>query len=533
MTSSPKSALGNATIEQALDAAIHHHQSGALAEAESIYRVILSTEFRNATANHMLGVLLYQTGRNAESLGFLTKAMENEPKNPEIYRNLGAAYMKAGMLDDARDCFQHSARLDPSDPHAPYNLGLLLMRAGQHDEAASQFERALSKNPDYAEAHNNLGVTLRAVNRMKDAEFHLRRALELKPRHLGAMANLGNFLRKAGRLDESSETFRKALAIKPDHTLAALGLGISQLMAGDYAEGWKYYEVRRMMPEFAIRHWDMEPWDGGALNGRRLLVHTEQGIGDALIVCRYLERLQALDGEVVFEARDELVPLLRSMPALGNIEIVSDVPGVNEAEFDLDVPLMSLPHLVGPVEPFWPQTGPYVLPEPGRVEAWKDRLAGHDGPTIAIYWQGNPNHRSDNLRSIPLAQFEPLILTPNVRLISLQQGTGPEQIDDLPWGNRILHLGDEINQDGALLDTAAILANVDLMVTSDTGPAHLAGAMGVPVWTALMNVPEWRWQLSRQTTPWYPTMRLFRQPTPGDWSSVFSEIAAAAKERFA
>lgn len=532
MTPSSPNAPGVPTTEQALKVAIQRHQSGALAEAEKIYRVVLSTEPKNPDGNHMLGILLYQTGRNGEAVGFLSKAVEYEPRNPEAYRNLGAAYMKANMLDDAQDSFRAAAQLDPQDPHAPYNLGLLLMKARRHDEAVSHFERAVSINPGYAEAHNNLGVVLREVGRMDAAESHLRRALELKPRHVGALANLGNFLRKAGRLDESAAAFRDALSIKPDFTPAQLGLGITQLMAGHYEEGWRFYEARRKVEEFAIRHRHMAAWDGKALNGQRLLIHTEQGIGDALIVCRYLERVQDLDGDVVFEARDELVPLLRSMPALGGTEIVSDEPGADVASFDVGAPLMSLPYLVGPPEPFWPDSGAYLKPEPARVESWKQRLAGHDGPTIALYWQGNPNHSGDGQRSIKLAHFEPLVSIPKVRLISLQQGSGPEQIAELPWCDRIWHLGDEINQDGALLDTAAILANVDLMVTSDTGPAHLAGGLGVPAWTALMHVPEWRWQLAGETTPWYPTMRLFRQPVIGDWPSVFADIAQAAREIF-
>jgi hypothetical protein len=201
------------------------------------------------------------------------------------------------------------------------------------------------------------------------------------------------------------------------------------------------------------------------------------------------------------------------------------------ARCDVEAPLMSLPHLLGPVEPFWPEGGAYLAPEDDRMAYWKDRLAGHDGLSIAIAWQGDPGYRADRTRSIPLTAFAPLADLPGIRLVSLQQGPGCTQMEDIHWRDKILALGDDIDRDGAFLDSAAILANVDLMISSDTSLAHLAGAIGVPVWVALSRVPDWRWGTQGDTNNWYPGLRLFRQENPGDWNAVFKNIAHSIKEK--
>ena len=190
---------------------------------------------------------------------------------------------------------------------------------------------------------------------------------------------------------------------------------------------------------------------------------------------------------------------------------------------------MSLPHLVGPAEPFWPDAGPYLAPEPARLARWREELGG-DGLTIAIAWQGNRDYRGDRRRSIPLAAFEPLARLPDVRLLSLQQGDGREQLAAVPWRDRVRDLGPEIDRDGAFLDCAAIALAADVVVTSDSSIAHVAGAVGAKVMLALCHVPDWRWGMTGDTTPWYPTLRLFRQAAPGDWNDVFARIAAALAE---
>ena len=414
----------------------------------------------------------------------------------------------------------------PDSARAWSNLGTALSAAGRREEAIAAILHAISFESHEPELHYNLGNALLEAGDPATAEAAFLRVLGRAPDHVGALTNLGCALKDQGRLAEAEAILRGAIALAPDNADLRWNLALALLAAGSYAEGWAFYEVRRAVHGFSIRPQKMPAWDGSPLCGRRLLVHAEQGLGDTLQFCRYLIGLRALGGEIVFEAPARLVPLLRSLPA--------DIPVTERAEgplrCDLHVPLLSLPHLLGPAAPFWPDSGPYISPEPARAARWAERLAGHAGLTVAIGWQGNAVYRNDAARSVPLAAFSPLASLPGLRLVSLQQGHGAEQIDAVPWRDGLLHLGEEIDRDGAFLDTAAILAHVDLVITSDTALAHLAGAMGVPIWLALAHVPDWRWGLAGAATPWYPAMRLFRQPARGDWRSVFDAMVRAIAE---
>jgi hypothetical protein len=292
------------------------------------------------------------------------------------------------------------------------------------------------------------------------------------------------------------------------------------LAQGRYGEGWRLYEWRRAMPDFAIRRINAPPWDGSLLGERRLLVHAEQGLGDTLQFIRYLPLLGAKGGNTVFMCPPALAPLLagaRHLPPLA-----TEPPN----RFDVEAPLLSLPQLLGIAEPYVPPGGAYLAPDPARIERWRSRLP-REGRRIGIAWQGSRDYRDDRRRSIPLPEFAPLAHLPGVRLVSLQKGGGSEQIAERPWREEITAFGDDLDRDGAFLDTAAIMAALDLVVTSDTAIAHLAGALGVPVSVALCHRPDWRWGVAGDRSPWYPAMRLFRQESPGDWAGVFARIAAA------
>jgi hypothetical protein len=285
------------------------------------------------------------------------------------------------------------------------------------------------------------------------------------------------------------------------------------------------YEARRRLAGFAIRAVAGASWDGAPLAGRRLLVHAEQGIGDTFQFVRYLPRLNAAGGEVVFLAPDRLRPLLA--PAIGAARIVGGADPL--PSYDVHAPLLSLPHLLGDGAPYAPPQ-PYLAADPARRRHWADRL-GDGGLKVGLVWQGNPNFRADRRRSVPLAALAPMAALAGIRLIALQVGPGAEQRDALPWAKeRLETLEARPDDNGAFLDTAAIIASLDLVISSDTATAHLAGALGVPAWVMLSYVPDWRWGLVDATTPWYPSARLFRQTAPGDWSGVAIRLARTLTE---
>jgi hypothetical protein len=272
------------------------------------------------------------------------------------------------------------------------------------------------------------------------------------------------------------------------------------------------------------------PWDGSPLDGRTILVHAEQGLGDTMQFLRYVPLVRRRGGRVILVCQPPLMRLLSRVPGIERLVAW----GEPLPEYDVQVPLMSLPGLFGTTLETVPAEVPYLDAEPALVEAWRHRLGSYAGFQVGIVWQGNPRFRFDRLRSIPLAQFAPLARVPGVHLLSLQKGPGRDQLAALPGSFPVTDLGHQLDETtGAFLDTAAVMKNLDLVITSDTVAAHLAGALGVPVWVALHDVPDWRWLLDREDSPWYPTMRLFRQTRPGQWEEVFERIAAALHRRLA
>ena len=436
--------------------------------------------------------------------------------------DLGLAYKAAGRFGDAVACQRRVVAQLPDSALALSNLGSALLGAGQPDDALPHLARAAALAPGETELTYNLGSAMLAAGHCGEAEAAFRRVIDRDPAHLRARTNLGVALKEQGKTDAAIETLESAATAAHGYADAEWNLALALLLAGRWKEGFHRYEARRRLSGFAIRQVDAAPWDGGPLHGRSLLVHAEQGLGDAIQFSRWLKQLDGLDGPVTFLLPAALRPLFQSLDAP---VALADGDGVPQT--DLQTPLMSLPHLVGPADPFWPASGPYIAPEPARLARWRAEFAGSGGLTIAIAWQGNARYRGDRRRSIPLAAFEPLARLPNLRLVSLQQGDGQAQLAALPWRDCVRDLGPGIDRDGAFLDSAAIALAADIVVTSDSSIAHVAGATGAKVWLALCDVPDWRWGLSGDATPWYPTMRLFRQATPGDWNDVFARMAAA------
>jgi len=497
---------------------------GKLDQALACYRRALELKPDYALAHNNLGLVLSGQGNLDGAVACYRRATELKPDFAEAHNNLGTALMHLGKLDEAVASFRRALELKPDYTEAHNNLGNAFEHQGKLDEAVACFRRALELKPDYAQVHNNLGVALQERGTLDEAVACYRRALELKPDYPEAHNNLGNALKEQGTLDKAVACYRRALELKPDYAEAHTDLAIACLLTGDWRRGWPEYQWRWQTKGFAARRFGQPLWNGESLAGKTILLHAEQGLGDTIQFIRYAPMVKRYGGTVVVECQKPLLALLEGSPGVDHLIGQGDrLPA-----FDVHAPLLSLPLVLQTSLATIPASIPYLFPKAAIVERWRKTLVEIDGFKIGITWQGNPTFRGDRCRSIPLRWFAPLAQVPGVRLLSLQKGAGAEQLAEVGDLFEVTELGSRLHD---FADTAAVMKNLDLVITSDTGPAHLAGALGVPVWVALSFVPDWRWLLDRGDSPWYPTARLFRQREPGDWHAVFEEIKKALCRR--
>ncbi|MHB1425852.1 MAG: tetratricopeptide repeat protein, partial [Gemmataceae bacterium] len=389
--------------------------------------------------------------------------------------------------------------------------------------ALPHYREALRLRPDYAKAHINYGVALVARGDLEEALRFLNEGVRLSPDSAEAHSSLGTALCSQGRLDDALAEYEQAIDLKADYAEAHWNRALVRLLRGDLERGWPDYEWRwRCTRRSPVPDFTQPRWDGGPLQGRTILLHAEQGLGDTLHFVRYAPLVKACGGRVIVQCQAALIPLLRRSPGIDEL-----APwGEPSPPFDVQTPLMSLPGLFHTTLETVPADIPYLFADPDLAAHWQRQLSVVSGRRIGITWQGSPRHHWDCHRSVPLSAFEPLAQIDGVQLISLQQGHGVEQLRHWQGRTPVLQPGDFVDRaNGPFMDTAAILCNLDLVIAVDTALAHLAGGLGVPVWLALHHTPDWRWLLERADNPWYPTARLFRQPAPGDWASVFGRIA--------
>jgi hypothetical protein len=369
---------------------------------------------------------------------------------------------------------------------------------------------------------------LKDQGKLDEAVACYRRAVELKPDFAEVHNNLGEALKGQGKLDGAMACYRRALELKPDFAEAHWNLALTWLLAGDWQRGLPEYEWRWRKKNFVPRRFPQSLWGGESLGGKTILLHAEQGLGDTMQFIRYASIVKRYDAAVIVECQKPLLGLLEGCSGVD--QLVAE--GEDLPAFDVYAPLLSVPGILKTTVETIPAGIPYLFPSPVLLEKWRKRLLDIDGFKIGISWQGNPKYRGDCFRSIPLRCFAPLAQIPGVCLINLQKGAGTEQLAEVRNLFPVLDFADELDQQsGPFMDTAAVMKNVDLVITSDSAAAHLAGALGVPVWVALPSVPDWRWLLDRSDSPWYPTMRLFRQKERGNWQGVFEEIKEALRQR--
>jgi tetratricopeptide (TPR) repeat protein len=496
----------------------------------------------------------------AEAADRFRQVLRLRPESAEAHRDLGRALACQGQLDEAIASYQQALRLRPDFAEAHHHVGVLLRQQKRFTEAEASIRAAVRLRPDLPELHDLLAETLLDQKRPAEAEASCRAALQLRPEMTEAHNNLGRALLEQDRLTEAMACFERALQLLPDfaqaHNNRAVALwqlerfeeafagnaralqlqpdfadphantGMLWLLLGDFEKGWPEYEWRWQRPDCPSRSFTQPRWDGSSLAGRTILLYAEQGLGDTIQFARYPRLLKEQGGTVIVECQRALLPLLAR--CLGIDRLVSR--GEPLPPHDVRAPLLSVPYHLGTRLDTIPASVPYLEADPALVERWRQQLAALPGFKIGINWQGNPQFRLDRQRSFPLEEFAPLAAVRGVQLVSLQHGPAAEQLRAVAGRWPITDLGGRLDEEaGPFMDRAAVMKGLDLVVTSDTSIAHLAGALGVPVWVALGKVPYWCYLMEREDCPWYPTMRLFRQEQRGDWASVFRRIALAVQ----
>jgi tetratricopeptide (TPR) repeat protein len=471
-----------------LNQAVDLHGQGRLAEAEQLYTRILSDNPNQMDARHMLGVLKAQQGQPQQAHDLIAPVVQADPRNGLALANFGNVLGALGRLEEALSAYDRSLAISPAYPPAWLSLGnaqLMLLRYG---EALESYDRFLGFDPANADAWNGRGLALQNLR----------------------------------RLEEALESFRRAEALDPDFAQAVLNRGLCHLLMRDFANGLPLQEARKRLPApLEARSYSQPLWTGAEdIRGKTVFVYIEQGLGDAIHYYRFVEPLVARGAKVILSVWDRMIALLKQ--ARPQVELIGwgQVP----TAFDFHIPLASIPLALRMRFETIPAQARYLAAEPERVARWREKLGGH-GFRVAIAWQGNQLVTGSEGKSFPLAALQGIARLPGVRLIGLQKNAGAEQWDHLPPAMVVERYDFDEGPD-AFLDSAAIMENCDLVISADSAPAHLAGALGVEAWLALKRVPDWRWFLDRDDSPWYPSLRLFRQKATNDWASVFDEMEA-------
>jgi tetratricopeptide (TPR) repeat protein len=520
----------------------------ALAEFETVLKLAPDDE----EAHFSLAGLLRTKGRFEEAEKHSKRAIELRPDCSDTYENLAFVQLRQGRLQEARASFERALMVDPKNVAALQNLGNLLVNSGELDAAIEHFNKAIALQSDLAQAHNGLGAALFEQGKLEEAEASYRRALACKPDYADAYCNLGNLARKRGHTDEAIGHYERALALNPDLSEAHSNLGMAlvgerklhearqhydravalepalgnarwnrsllDLLEGNFESGWQDYDVRRSRKQTAPRGFNQPLWRGEPLNGARILLHAEQGFGDAIQFMRYAPMVKAAGGTVILDVKPSLARLAKQLHGVAEHSVTGDPLPL----FQWQCPLLSLPLAFKTNLDSIPAETPYLRPpEDARQQATSMAWPEH-GKRIGLVWSGNPEYTEDRHRSIPLAEFAPLFEMEDMKFFSLQFGSAARQASaiETPVSDLTTTIKD-------FADTAALIDQLDLVISVDTAVAHLAGALGKPIWTLLPFAPDWRWMLDRSDSPWYPTMRLFRQPRRDDWASVIEEVRRA------
>lgn len=504
-----------------------------------------------------LGAALARVKRWPEACESYRLALRLRPDFAEAQCNLANALKELGRFDEARATYEAAIVLRPNFAEAYFNLGNMFYAQRQHQLAIDAFRQALAIRADYAKAANNLGNVWRDWDRLDEAVAAYELALRIRPRYVAALANLAQVLEKSGRHDEAvlatmrckvaenpqspefvtdlgtalahrgefqaaMECYGAALELDPRNAEAHSNRAVLRLLLGNLGQGFVEFEWRFKRKNNPPRPFGQPRWEGSALQGRTILLHSEQGMGDVMQFVRYAASVKSRGGTVVVECYRPLGRLLAHAPGIDRVVVRGDpLP-----DFDVHAPLASLPYILGTTEKTIPGNIPYLVVDEQLEARWREIIGHSDLLKIGLAWQGNPKHSLDHMRSVPLGAFRALARLSAIRLYSLQAGAGAEQLN----AHRDLDIVDLGSRFDDYSDTAAAIKNLDLVISVDTSVLHLAGGLGVPVWGLIARLPDWRWQLDRTDSPWYPTLRLFRQAVDGDWEHVLERVCCALND---
>jgi tetratricopeptide (TPR) repeat protein/glycosyltransferase involved in cell wall biosynthesis len=486
------------------------------AEAIACYRQVLALQPQHRQALNNLGICLKQQGQLEAAVAAFEQALALQPDHALTHNNLGDTLRQLKQFDAAVHHLQQAVALDPSSPEAYRNLGLALSCQDQLDAATVAYQQALTLNPDHALVLDSLGSIMRQRGKLAEAMTHLQRAIDLNPKLPEPHYDLGLVCYEQGNFAAAAELYQRSLQLRPDFAPAQFSNSVLQLLRGDFEVGWRGYESRWEGNDIALPTFPQPQWTGADLVGKTILLHAEQGFGDTIQFVRYAPMLAAAGATVIVGCPNALKRLLETVPGVDRV--ISD--GSPQPPFDYHIPLLSLPYRCHTQLETIPAVVPYL--QQNLLPACPLTFPS---PAIGIVWAGNPKNGTDRDRSTHLIDFLPLLQLP-ITWVSLQKGKA-EELQQFQADFPQLNLQDLAEQLPDFADTAAAIAQLDLVITVDTAVAHLAGALGKPVWILLAQVADWRWLLDREDSPWYPTARLFRQQQRGNWGEVFSRVEVA------
>jgi len=499
------------------------HRSGERATAGALYRRILELDRGNFDALHLLGVVAAQEGDPGAALALMDRATQIKPKNAAVHCNRGVALRALRQLDAALTALDTALALQPDYVEAQLHRGVVLCELRRPQAALESFQRALALRPDCAEAHLRCGNVLRDMMQLDAALASYNAALEIKADYAEACLNRGTVLRELMQLEAALESYDRAIALRADYAEAYANRATLRLLLGDFANGWRDYEWRWRIPAGSNMrqrsNWPQPPWRGDeSLAAKTILLSCEQGLGDTLQFCRFARVLTELGARVVLEVQPPLATLLATMDTVAQVFAYGSEP---PATFDLHCPLLSLPLALGTRVDTIPAAPGYLHADPHKVALWRSKLGAHERPRIGLSWSGNPLHSHDRYRSIPLRVMLDG-LPAHFRYVSLQRDVGEEDARTLQARPQLLDVRSELRD---FSDTAALCACLDLVISVDSAVAHLNGALGRPTWLLLPFHPDWRWLTARNDSPWYDSVRLFRQPRMGAWPDVLARVS--------
>jgi tetratricopeptide (TPR) repeat protein len=499
------------TIDMLL-AAIEHQRAARHGAAEALYRAVLAMEPGHAQALFLYGLLQLETGQSHEAVATLQAAVAVRPRHAGAQANLARALLADGHPAQATIALDRLNKLDPQHAEIDFLRGTALSARGESALAIEALQRAVARNPSHAAAWLNLGNACADLDRLDAAEQHCRTAIRLAPDLVEAHASLGFVLTSLGRLDAAIAACDTAIALRPDYAQAQWNTAVAALLAGDFALGFEKYEWRKRHDRFRHDFVDLpgSQWDGGDPAGRTILVHAEQGFGDTIQLARYLPLIAARGGTPVLACERPLIPLLAGMAGVTVVPKDALPP-----PYDDWIDQMSLPRVFGTTLETIPTAAGYLRADQARVAAWRATLP--EGRSVGLAWGGNPAHSNDRRRSLPASELDRILAVPGINFVNLQVGSRAGEIGLPDLTSRLIDYA----------DTAALIAALDLVIAVDTSVVHVAGALGRAAWVMLPFAPDWRWMLGRDDTPWYASLRLFRQPAPGEWDAVTTAVAAS------